>query len=211
MPSAPPCAAQSVPSPDRKRSNHLILQHPARAPDLRVTEALAAEAVIKHLGWQLENPLELPPKPNFSPDVLAVIKNGSRVGVEVTELCDQDLIKRQQKRKKGEKASSSPFDWRPSSIQDRLRTCLVGKNCKRHQALLNVDNLWCEPLEEYFVVVHTDEPLITSQPHIADAALAELAPVALPQVTRAFFLIWYVPKSVGPRPRIYEIALDRAR
>lgn len=178
----------------------------ARAPDLRVTEGLAAEAVINHLGWQLKS-LEFPPRPELSPDVLAVIRNGRRVGVEVTELCDQDFIKRQQKRKKGEKASSSPFDWSPSSIKDSLRACLVEKDCKRHKAILDGDNLWCEPLDEYFVAVHTDEPLITSQSHIADAALVDIAPVALPQVTRAFFLIWYVPKSVGPRPRIYEIAL----
>jgi hypothetical protein len=162
--------------------------------------------VINHLGWQVKS-LEFPPRPELSPDVLALIEDGSRVGVEVTELCDQDFIKRQQKRKKGEKASSSPFDWTASSIQEKLRACLVEKGCKRYRTLLNGDDLWCEPLAEYFVVVHTDEPLICSQPDLADVALAELAPVALPQVTRAFFLIWYVPKSVGPRPRIYEIAI----
>jgi hypothetical protein len=192
----------------------------ARAPDLRrdirdglaLIEVRAAEAVINHLGWQLENPLELPPKPDLSPDVLAMTKNGRRVGVEVTELCDQDHIEHMEAVKKGKVAvARPPRSWSQVSIQDEIRTLLVKKDQKRHKALSGADFTWCEPLHEYFVVVHTDERLIHSQPHIADAALSELAPVALSQVTRAFFLIWYVPKSVGPRPRIYEVALDRAR
>jgi hypothetical protein len=181
----------------------------ARAPDRRVTEALAAEAVIKHLGWRLEC-FELAPKPDRSPDVLAVIENGSRIGIEVIELGDQGHIEHMEAVKKGREAVARP-PRAPASIQDEIRARLVEKGQKRHKALLGGDRSWCEPLDEYFVVLHTDERLIHSQPDIADAALAGLAPVALPQVTRAFFLIWYVPKSVGPRPRIYEIALDRAR
>jgi hypothetical protein len=186
----------------------------ARAPGrdgLTFIELQAAKAVINHLGWQLENPLKSPPKPNLSPDVLAMIKDGCRVGIEVTEFCDEKYIKHMQAVKdRKETVARHPRSWSPANIQDKIRASLAEKDLKRHNALVRASDLWCEPLDKYFVVVHTDEALISSQPHVADAALAAIGPLELSQVTRAFFLIWYVQKSVGRRPRIYEIAVDRA-
>ena len=67
---------------------------------------------------------------------------------------------------------------------------------------------WGGRLDEYLVAEYTDEALISSQPHVADAALTQMAPVACSLVTRAFFVLLYVPRSAGPRPRIYEIPVQ---
>ena len=84
----------------------------------------------------------------------------------------------------------------PSADQKR-RTAVLCKDGNRRA--------WGDPLDEYLVVVHTDEPLISSQ--LADAALRPMTMTGLSRVTKAFFLIWYVPRSVGSRPKIYEISV----
>ena len=83
------------------------------------------------------------------------------------------------------------------SIKEKIYADLVKKDRKRPT--------WGGRLDEYLVVEFTDEALISSQSHLADAALKQMTPVACSLVTRAFFVLLYVPKSAGPRPRIYEI------
>jgi hypothetical protein len=164
-----------------------------------MTELWAADAVIGYLakeGWGLRS-MRLPPQRHLTPDVVAVLQDGRRVGVEVTELRDPRSAKRAQAVKEGKEGEHFYRIWDNAGIQEAVYDALLCKDQKRPT--------WGASFDEYLVVVHTDEPLISSQPDTADAALRQMASAALRRVTRAFFLIWYVPKSAGPRPRIYEI------
>lgn len=158
-------------------------------------------------GWRLES-LQSPPKRHLNPDVVAVLADGRRVGVEVTELRDERSAERAQAVKDGRETAHLYRTWDAASIQVKLCGHLRKKDRKRPTALLCKDGksrAWGDPLDEYLIVVHTDEPLIGVRE--ADAALMQMAPLSLSQVTRAFFLIWYVPKSAGSRPKIYEISI----
>lgn len=178
----------------------------AGAPDKSWTERRAAKEVIDHLageGWQLKT-LERPPEPRLSPDAVAVLDDGRRIGIEATELRDERSAERARAVKEGREAAHFHRAWDPVSLQEGLHAALLLKDQKRRNAILR-GHAWGDPLDEYLVVVHTDELLISSRPDIADAALTEIAPAELCYVARAFFLIWYVPRSAGPRPGIYEM------
>ena len=146
----------------------------ASGPDRQFTERLAAEAVINHLGWQLKF-LDSPPQRRLSPDVLATLKCGRRIGPEVTELCDSNYIEFKQAAKRDKRQAPFPRLWDQASLQTALCASLMNKVQKRENLLLSPDGTWCDPLDEYLIVVHTDEPLITREPQTADSALRDLA------------------------------------
>lgn len=170
-------------------------------------ERQAAWAVIKHLGWERKT-LDSPPERRRSPAVVAVLNDGRRVGIEVTEFCDKDYIERMEAAKKGKRSRPLPVIWKPEIIQANVRAALQEKDNKRHLFLSKPDSerhAWGHALDEYLVVVHTDESSFSTEPELAGIALRTTAPVSVSEITRAFFMIWYVSKRIGARPKIHDI------
>jgi hypothetical protein len=129
-------------------------------------------------------------------------EEGRRVGIEVTELLDSNHAKQIRYAKERGKPIPPPREWDPESIE-KVCADLMKKDRK--------PPTWGGRLDEYLVVEYTDEALISSQSHVADAAFKQMIPVACSLVTRAFFVLLYVPRSAGPRPRIYEIPVQPRR
>jgi hypothetical protein len=169
-------------------------------------ECRAAEAVIGHLshkeGWRV-NLWQPRPSPQANPDFVVVLEDGRRVGIEVTEFIDPKYAEQMRVAKDRGHPIPLPREWDAPGIEGKVRADLEKKDQKRPT--------WGDRLDEYLVVVHTDESLIGSQPDVADAAFAQMAPVACSLVTRAFFVLLFVPKSAGPRPRIYKIPVQSRR
>ena len=130
-----------------------------------------------------------------------VLEDGRRMGIEIRELIERRYAERAAAVKKRKETEHLYRLWDCESIQDRVRAALLAKDKKIPT--------WGSPFAEYVGVVHTDEPLIISRPAAAAAALKAMPPVALGQITRAFVVIWYVPRSFGPRPWICEIPVSK--
>jgi hypothetical protein len=166
-------------------------------------EGQVAQAVMDHLakteGWRVER-WEPRPKRDANPDFVVVLEDWRRVGIEVREFLDPKYAQQIRYAKDRGKFVPPPREWDPYSIKKKVCADLVKKDRKRPT--------WGGRLNEYLVVEYTDEALISSQPDLADAAFKQRIPVACSLVTRAFFVLLYVPKSAGHRPRIYEIPVE---
>jgi hypothetical protein len=167
--------------------------------DREFHEGQVAQALIDHLGLRVKS-WEPRPVRNATPDFVVVREDNRRIGIETTEFLDQRYAQCTRYAKEHGKPIPPPRQWDAESIENKVRSDIVKKDQKQP--------IWGGRLDEYLVAEYTDEPSIISQPQLADAALMQMAPIACSLVTRAFFVLLYVPPSAGPRPRIYEVPVQ---
>ena len=126
------------------------------------------------------------------PDLIA----DGGIGIEVTELVDQALVKEAVGRKRKGIRIRPYRDWRGGDLVSELRRIIERKDGAELKAP--------EALREYFLVVHTDEPGLT--PGLVEHFLGDWYEPRCGLIDRAFLLLSYFPSHNG-RP-LYELSLE---
>jgi len=143
-------------------------------------------------GEDIFRDLRMRGRGNDPPDCQALDLWGQPIAIEVTELVDPRAIV---SFKHG--GAYDWADWTQSKFLEALQHRLSAKDGRR-------PSLKGGPYAKYFVVVHTDEPLLTFES--ASLWLNDFAIAGAPNIDRAFLLLSYEPK-VGYCPYI-ELRID---
>jgi hypothetical protein len=156
-----------------------------------LSESLAAESKLLFSGIKSRG------RPNDPPDCEAVISNGDRIAIEVTELVDGEAIHQFKKAEK-EGRPTDCAEWSKEKFITALQNRLSEKDA-RFLALKGT------PYSGgYLVVVHTDEPELNIEKvaHYLEGHRF----VELRHITQAFLLLSYTP-SLERCPN-FELHLD---
>ena len=153
-----------------------------------LAEALDAKWGLKLSDLRATEPNQDPP------DLLA----SGHIGIEVTELVDQESVGEAVRQVKAGESPSQYHDWTASEFLARLREIVSRKDSAQPKI--------SEPLQEYWLLIHTDEPGLT--PQMVKSYLTEWSPATCRLLTRCFFLMSYFPGFNG-RP-VFELAVPKA-
>jgi hypothetical protein len=120
------------------------------------------------------------------PDVLLTTKDGSHVGIEVTELVSEEAIKRYLRAQR--MGMAIPYDWAewtPDSIAIALSQRVIKKDSKLKKANGQFSQL--------LLAIITDEPIIDEA--IANKAIMLWPPLLVEHLDRAFLILSYQPQA----------------
>lgn len=130
------------------------------------------------------------------PDCVAILRNGLRVGIEVTELVNTKMVEAHANRMAAERRGKAPNPakaidpdrvalWGISELREAIIRAIGTKDVPAHEG----------PYDQYLVVLHTDEDTITHS--VVSDALLGLG-IWTTHIDRAFVLLSYDP-SVAER------------
>jgi hypothetical protein len=170
-----------------------------RLAECGVVETLMA-FLAAHEGWE---PRTLAPAERDPPDVVAVLADGRRVGVEVTEIVDHDMAARHGARQTAERRgnvpsptkAASPHEtarWKASALRTALEAAIRKKDVEASGG----------PFDVYLVVMHTDETTITTA--MANEATRPLR-ITARYVDAAYLVMSYHPDEVANFPGGYPV------
>jgi len=94
----------------------------------------------------------LSPIKNDPPDVVLVTNYGRKIGIEVTELVDQEIVAEVARSKKRGQLSSEWADWNADLVAEKLAELVRTKDTKLQNAT--------KDYAEVLLVINTDEPMI---------------------------------------------------
>ncbi len=141
-----------------------------------------SEAAVSEPGFPLFSLTRRKPGQD-PPDCEAVDSSGQRVAIEVTELVEPRAI--EEVKRSGVPGSVMAL-WERDHFLDRLGELMVTKDRK---------SLKGAPWDDYWILVHTDEPDLDADKvgfWLSDARLPRLV-----QATRAYLLMSYDPRRGG--------------
>ncbi len=142
---------------------------------------------LTHSGQDFFHSIQARGRGNDPPDCEATLYVGGRVGIEVTELVDGDLIKRA---RSGEAIRWVPFTEK--EVYDRVAQRIARKDGKDKAVKGG-------PYDEYLLVIYCDDPRALFDPLIEYLRGARFAHTT--RIDRAFLLLSYCPEE-GVRPFI---------
>ena len=122
--------------------------------------------------------------PNFAaadkdpPDLVGETSAGGRVGIEVTEAVSQDAVHA------NAQGHAVYRHWSPGEFAELLAKRIAEKDTKVYLG---------GPFERLILCIHTDEPEISHERAMAEAA--RLTPVPLRQIHEVYLLLSYDPRS----------------
>lgn len=148
-------------------------------------ERHAAEVVVNYLSHHEENwDGTLSNNPKDPPDVTLTKLDGQRIGLEVTELVDEEMAAFHRKRKKdGESPAYDCAFWDRLTLSGKLLELINNKKAKIAP---------CTGYTQLLIVIVTDEPIITAELACEAAALCK---PTLESHIRVFFALSYTPSA----------------
>ncbi|MGN7998986.1 hypothetical protein [Sphingomonas sp. 22176] len=175
------------------------------APDRQLAEAGVVQALADYLteaegaSWTSIIPISDDP-----PDALLSSTDGRRIGVEVTEIVDEKMVKwHRHKKALGQSYPYHWATWNKSLLETKLSDSVTRKDKKLYSKRSNYDEL--------FVIAYTDEPIIDID--LARLTISDFS-VDVDIIDRAFLLLSYTPNAdVLEFPRgipVFPIPLRRA-
>lgn len=170
---------------DRKKSRGYatFFESPNDKP---IGEVLVTYCLFRHLSKTEQLPLIVPiASQSDPPDVWAEMPDGSKVGVEVTELVDSAAIERSRARRKDKTQPPLIGEWTPESVRDKLLQIINAKVCKCKNAKIGFEQLW--------LIIYTDEELIDY--HVAKWVVEKIPTLSVENFDRIFFLLSYHPSA----------------
>ena len=172
------------------------------ADDKVFEELHVARLVLSFCGFPADTPV-LPHCDGFDPpDCSATLRDGTRIGVEVTELVDRNLRSDYAKRRKaelndgitpldafqrelcGRDAAFPVKDWNGQSVADKLTSIISAKDRK----LVSTKG---GPYDRMIIAIFTDETMIT--PEVLGDAIACVSYIPV-NFHEAYVVISYCPK-----------------
>jgi len=115
------------------------------------------------------------------PDCIATDEEGNTVGIEVSELVDEEAVRRNQQGKDVYRL------WDADSVIDHIQQILLNKDGKPYQG---------GPYAKLILVIHTDEPEITPECYIPIIQQHTFA--GMRQIDEAYLLFSYIPAPAMP-------------
>ena len=111
------------------------------------------------------------------PDCVGVVENGELVGFEVTELVDQETVRKNRQGKRTRKK------WTPNELLAKLREIVREKDSKKYHG---------GSYSKIILVIHTDEPFVRSAD--CDSILRGQLVGQCRQITDGYLLLSYKPR-----------------
>jgi len=115
------------------------------------------------------------------PDCIATDEEGNTVGIEVSELVDEEAVRRNQQGKDVYRL------WDTDSVIDHIQQILLNKDGKSYQG---------GPYVKLILVIHTDEPEITPERYIS--VIQQHTFEGMRQIDEAYLLFSYNPAPGMP-------------
>jgi len=155
--------------------------------DKRLDELGAVEGLLEGMRVRGDIRYERPTvSPRDPPDCVAHTPAGDRVAMEVTDLIDEESVRRSQR----DGLTAVAHTWTHAELLAKLDERLRSKDGKALKG---------GPFERYVVVITTDEPMLSPEPVETWLSAASFGPFS--SIDEAYLLFSYFPNHLG-RPYI---------
>lgn len=157
-------------------------RNPRSAPEIHVAEALMHYLAARGEGGPgVLRLLETDP-----PDVVLSLQDGSRWGIECTEIVNARAVARQRAIKKGKTVAPALMGvYDCDTLKETLSELLASKNNKLRAAR--------EDYSEILLAIYTDETMIEMP--LAEEVVQEISLDPFENIDRAFLILSYMPMA----------------